>query len=117
MIAKSKVFNRFFIPALISLLWFLFPLYKEHLIKCIPLICAESFYRLLVFNSLLISISVSDYLIGKDKIIVLYCILSIIGFVLAILLSYINTNCIFMELANGIPLIFLFILYRNRLLN
>jgi hypothetical protein len=117
MITKSKVFNRFFIPALISLLWFLFPLYKEHLINWIPFICTEIFYRLLLFNSLLISISVGEYLISKGKKIFLYCILSIIGFVFAILLSHISTNCIFMELANGIPLIFLFILYRNRLLN
>jgi hypothetical protein len=114
---KSKVFNRFFIPALISLLWFLFPLYKEHLISWIPFICAEFFYRLLLLNLILISFSVGDYLISKDKKIVLNCILSIIGFVFAILLSYINNNCIFTELANAIPLIIFLILYRNRLIS
>lgn len=106
--------KRYIFPALISIIWLTFPLYKTPFIGFIPLICTENFIRLLLLNLLLLSFTLSEKFSLKDSKKILYCILSFSGMVLIMVSSYIYSNCTLVEFAYGIPLVFLFILFRNR---
>lgn len=112
---KSKLNTKFIIPTLISILWLLYPLYKTLLINAYPFICASDFYRLLLLNLLLFIFLIREYFIHKEKDIMLHLALSFCLFAIATLGGFYYNRCFLIEIANSIPLIYIFILYRNRI--